>query len=451
MKKALSFTLIVAVLLLAALNAFAGGQGEKGMASGQVTLLFWPGPESDAMQKVIDAYNAGQGKTDGVRVKQLLFSRQGFFDKELTDLAAASTQFDLNLVTTYTLGSYAPYLAPIDSFAAPDAVKSFIPSALDTLRFKGKLYGVPTDVSVHFLFYRSDLISRLQSDQSWAATYSQIAKSVLGQDLTPKDPADWTWNDYLATVLFFTKSINPDSPTAYGTVLQLKNLIFNIMIWDDVLASNGGNWLDAQGNVIINSPAAKASLQVYQTIIDNKATPAGSVNYEFPETNEAFSTGQAATALQWNAAFPILNDPKQSPMVAGKVGIAPIPAGSAGHKTHEHSLGIGLNNASKNKDDAGKFLVYLLSQDAMEIYAKAGGTPPVSPVLNAMASTRPDFSKVAEYLDTYGYVINGGTASYAVPVYQILADELSAVWAGQKSIDAALSSAASRMTSTISK
>jgi multiple sugar transport system substrate-binding protein len=133
------------------------------------------------------------------------------------------------------------------------------------------------------------------------------------------------------------------------------------------------------------------------------------------------------------------------------VGIAPVPAGSAGHKTHEHSLGIGLNNASKNKDAAGKFLVYLLSQGVLEIYAKAGGTPPVSPVLSAMAATRPDFSTVAEYLDKYSYVINDGTAPYAVPVYQILADEFSAVWAGQESIDAALASAALHMTSTINK
>ena len=451
MKRILSFILFVAVSLVATFTALAAGQEEKGTATSQVTLLFWPGPESDAMRKVIDAYNIGEGKTDGVSVKQLLFSRQGFFDRELKDLAAASTQFDLIPVTTYTLGSYAPYLAQIDSYATADAVKLFIPSTLDTLRLKGNLYGVPTEVSVHFLYYRSDLISRLQSDRSWAEKYSQIAKSVLGQDMTPQDPADWIWNDYLATALFFTKALNPDSPVTYGTVLQLKNLIFNIMIWDDVLASNGGNWLDAQGNVIINSPEARASLQIYQTIIDNKATPPGSTNYEFPETNMAFSTGLAATALQWNAAFPILNDPKRSPLVAGKVGIAPIPAGSAGHKTHEHSLGIGLNNASKNKDAAGKFLAYLLSQGGMEIYAMAGGTPPVSSVLSAMATKRPDFSKVAEYLDKYGYIINDGTASYAVPVYQILADEFSEVWTGQKTIDAALANGALRMTSTISK
>ena len=86
--------------------------GGAATAQETVTLLFWPGPESDAMQAVVDAYNEGPGAEAGVEVEQLLFSRQGYFEKELADLAAGSTEFDLALVTTYTLGRYAPYLEP---------------------------------------------------------------------------------------------------------------------------------------------------------------------------------------------------------------------------------------------------------------------------------------------------------------------------------------------------
>ena len=430
--------LMLVVLMLLGLAGIAQAQEN-------VTLLFWPGPESNAMQKVIDAYNAGPGKQDGVHVKQLLYSRQGFFDKELSDLSAGSKAFDLNLVTTYTLGQYAPYLTPIDSYIQGDPTKDFLPAALKSLNFDGKQYGVPSDVSLHFLYYRSDLIQKLMSDSAWQTKYGDISEKYLGTRLQPKDPQNWDWNDYIATSLFFTKSINSDSPTQYGTALQLKNLIFNIMIWDDVLVSNGGNWLDSQGNVTIDSPAAKRALQIYQTIIDNKAAPPGSLNYEFPESNQAFMNDQVATMLQWNAAFATLNDPKQAPKVAGKVGIAPPPAGEAGHATHVHSLGIGMNAASTHKEAAAKFLNYLLTADAMKIYADAGGSPPVASVLNSMAAQRPDFAKMAEYLDKYGYVIRGGTAAYAVPAYTVLADQFSAVWSGQKSIDAALSDAATKL------
>ena len=48
------------------------------------------------------------------------------------------------------------------------------------------------------------------------ATYKKIALEQLGKELEPKDPADWTWDDYLAASFFFTKAYNPDSPTEYG-------------------------------------------------------------------------------------------------------------------------------------------------------------------------------------------------------------------------------------------
>jgi multiple sugar transport system substrate-binding protein len=416
-----------------------------------VTFLFWPGPESEAMQKVIDAYNAKQGVTDNVDVSMLLYSRQGFFDKLLADMAAGSTDFDLNLVTTYSLGRYAPYLTPLNGYLAGDPSKVFIQASLNSLALDKIQYGVPTDVSLHFTFYRKDLIQQLMSNPAWQKTYAAVSQKYLGKSMKPVDPASWTWDDYLAATLFFTKSINPDSPTQFGTVLQLKNLIYNIMIWQSTLVSYGGNWMDKNGTVTIDSEAARKGLQIYQTIIDNKATPSGSLNYEFPESNEAFKSGQVATMLQWNAAYSTLTDPAQSPGVADKVGIAPLPAGPEGHKTHVHSLGVGMNKASLHKAAAAKFVNYLFTADAMAVYGRAGGSPPVSSVLQGMASNRPEFPVVAEYLEKYAYVINGGTASYAVPVYEMLAEEFSAVWAGNQSIDVALSNAAKRMQELMKK
>ncbi len=418
-----------------------------GVASAQetVTLLFWPGPESEAMQAVVDAYNAGPGAEDGVTVEQLLFSRQGYFDKELADLAAGSTEFDLALVTTYTLGRYAPYLEPLGDYVTSDPSGTFIPTALTSLQADGEQYGVPTDVSLHFTYYRQDLIDQLLNDEAWRATYGDLSEQYLGERLEPVDPQEWTWDDYLATSLFFTQALNPDSPTRYGTALQLKNLIFNIMLWQSTMVSDGGNLFDDGGAVTIDSEAARRGLEIYGTIIDNGATPSGSLNAEYPETNEAFRSGQVATILQWNAAYNELNDPELSPLVAGKIGIAPLPAGTEGHRTHTHSLGIGMNAASTKKEAAGSFIDYLFTQEAMEAYAEAGGTPPVAAVLAGQTETRQEFAQVADYLEQYAYVVNGGTAAYAVPVYEILAEEFSGVWAGQKGVDEALSEAATRM------
>ena len=418
-------------------------------AHADVTLLFWPGPESEAMGKVIDAYNAGPGKADNNSVKQLLFSRQGYFDKEIADLAAGSKEFDLALVTTYSLGRYAPFLSPIDSHLGPKVRDVFAKPALASLALDGHQYGVPVDISVHLTYYRQDLIDRLLNDAAWKTAYSKIAQERLGKQLSPKPPADWTWDDYAATALFFTKSVNPQSPTRYGTVLQLKNLIFNVMIWQATLVSNGGNWLDEAGKPAIDGPAARKGLELYKLLIDDKATPSGSTNYEYAEANAAFGSGQAATMLQWNAAFNELNDPAKNPIVAGKVGIAAMPAGPDGHKTHLHSLGIGMNKAAPNAADAGKFLTYLASEPAMRIYGEAGGTPPVPAVLTALADKRPEFKLVARTAADDGFVVKGGASAQAVPTYNLMAQHFSAFWAGQEDVDTALKAVSDGMKAQI--
>lgn len=426
---------LVAILLL------GGAQAQE---TENVTLLFWP-PENENMQVVIDAYNEGPGAEAGVFVDQLVFSRQGYFDKELADLAAGSTEFDLNLITTYTLGRFAPYLEPIGACVSDEVNETMLPASLDSLKYQGDLYGIPTDVSLHFLYFRQDLIDELLNNEEWQARYREISEEYLGEALDPKNPADWTWDDYIATSLFFTQSINPDSPTRFGTTLQLRNLIFNIMLWQNILVSEGGNWIDEAGNVTLDTPEARRALEVYQQIIDANATPPGSINYEYAEANEAFRSGQSATMLQWNAAFNQLNDPEQSPLVAGNVGLAPPPASSEGHRTHVHSLGIGMNAASEHKEAACHFLSYLGTEEAMEIYAGVGGIPPVASVLESRANERPEFLNTSEYLNEYGFVVEGGTADYAVPVYEVLAEEFSGVWSGQQSIDAALENAQRRV------
>lgn len=416
-----------------------------GSAQADVTLLFWPGPESEAMQKVIDAYNEGPGQAEGNRVEQLLFSRQGYFDKEIADLAAGSTEFDLALVTTYTLGRYVPFLDPVGEYLDPGVKERFAPVALDSLAYEGRQYGVPTDISIHLTYYRKDLTDRLMSDTAWQATYTALAKEHLGRELAPRPADEWTWDDWMATAIFFTKSLNPESPTRYGTVLELKNLIFNVMIWQATLVSNGGDWLDAEGRPAIDSEAARKGLEAYKKLIDLKVTPADSINYEYAEANAAFGSGQAATMLQWNAAFNELNDQAKNPTVAGKVALAPMPAGSAGHKTHIHALGIGLNKASQNKADAGKFLAYLASEEALKMYGAAGGTPPVPGVLEQLVDTRPEFPLVGEHAAKYGFVVKGGTSAAAVPIYEVMAQNFSGYWAGQIDLDTALANTAKGM------
>jgi multiple sugar transport system substrate-binding protein len=425
----------VALATLTATSALAG-----------VTVLGWPGgPEEAALRKVIEAYNGQAGLAENDKVSAIFFNLDGFWDKLQTDLAAGTKEFDINLTATYAVGRYAPYMEPI---TLPEASKAVISDKVAaTMQFDGKQYGVPTDLSLHFMYFRKDLMDQLMTDAAWKARYAEISEKQLGKKMEPKDPDSWTWDDYAATALFFTKSINPDSPTRYGTVLQMKNLLFNMMIWHSTARSNGGDWRDASGKVTVDSPAFRQGLELYKKLYDAGASPKDSTSYEYAEANAAFGSGQAATMLQWNAAFADLDNKEKTPEVAGKIGTVAPPAGSAGRVTHIHGLGLGLNKSSANKEGAIKFLNWLATADAMEMYARAGGSPAMADAIVAkVAADRPDLVKLGAFAGTYGFVMNGGTSAKALAIYELQAKEFTAYWAGQKSIDDALAATTTGMT-----
>ncbi len=414
-------------------------------ARAEVTVAGWPGgPEEIALRKVVETYNAEPGRTDEDKVKLLFFNREGFFDKLLADMAAGSTTFDVNLVATYSLGKYAPFMDPVTLPAS--ATDTFGATVLNTMQYQGKQLGVPTDLSLHFMYFRKDLIDKLLADADWKATYGQIAQKYLGKTLAPKEPDDWTWDDYEATALFFTKAVNPKSPVRYGTVLQMKNLLFNIMVFESVPRSYGGNWMDASGKITIDSAAYRTALDLYKTLYDAGATPKDSLSYEFPEANAAFGSGQVATMLQWNAAAADLDNKDKTPAVAGKIGTVAPPAGPAGRFTHIHSLGLGLNKASTHKQAAVKFLTWLASPEAMTDYAQAGGSPALSDVITAKIPSRPDLGKLGSFARRYGFVMNGGTSANALAVYEAQAKAFTGYWGGTDTRDAALQQAATAMT-----
>lgn len=415
--------------------------------AGEVTILFWPGgPESHAMLQEVKNFNAGPGKAEGITAKVIFFNRNRFFDRIYADLASGSTKFDLNLLTTYSLGRYAQFQEPVERYFHEDFFKIIPNTSLALMTHEGQLYGYPTDVGSHFMIYRKDYMEALLTDSHWQENFQAIAQTFLGKPLTPKSPDDWTYEDYQATALFFTKKVNPQSPTRYGTALQLKNILFNVMLWNGVMASHGGQWFKdvQQTEPNIHSEEVKAAHRVYKFLIEQEATPKDSFNYEFQETNMAFASGQVFSIMQWNAGYVELNHPERYPNLVNKIGLAPLPTGPIGRKSHMHSLGLGMNKASQNKEEAGKVLRYLTSPESLLNYARNGGTPSVPSIL-ANLPARPELKLFSEILTHNGIVIEGSTSEHALKIYEMMADKFAVYWAGQAALDQTLAEVENEM------
>lgn len=412
-------------------SAGGTGGGDKGAGTGTVKMVLWPGPEGDAMGKVVSAYNAGQGAKDKITVDMTLLSRQDTFSKESTLMAAKSSQQDIYFVASYNIGQYANALDPLASVD----VGNYFPVAVDGLKYQNKQFALPLDVSNHFMYYRKDLLdSLLKAKATWPA-YQAVAMKAIGEKRDPKPADTWDWNDFIAMSAWFSKSGNPASPTQYGTILQAKNLLYNTMLWDDVLWGEGGSWTGPDGKANLNTPQAEKAVNVYSTIYKNNWTSKDSSQAEFPETQAALKSGKTAFAVQWSAGFAELNDKAKSPLVAGKIAIAPVP----GQKTHVHALAVALNKYSKNKTAATKFLDYLATPDAMTAYAKAGGIPAMPGVLKQNSAVNPAFDKISESIEKYGYSVPVFPNTFEA--YSKLAENLSGAWVGQQDAKSALKKA----------
>ena len=398
----------------------SSSSGSTGSGKGTVKMVLWPGPEGDAMSKVVAQYNAGQGATDGVKVDMTLLSRQDTFSKEATLMAAKSSDQDIYFVASYNVGQFAASLDPLTTIDAGN----YFPVAVDGLKYQDKQYALPLDVSNHFLIYRKDLVDAMVNDPSQKAAYAAVALKATGQQLTPKPVAQWSWMDFQAMAAYFTKGTNPTSPTKFGTILQAKNLLYNTMVWDDVLWGMGGSWTTADGKANLNTPEAQKAVKLYADIYKNGWTSPDSSQAEFPETQAALKSGNAAFAIQWSAGFAELNDKTKSPDVAGKMAIAPVP----GQKTHVHALAVALNKYATNKGAATKFLNYLAKPEAMATYAQAGGIPAMPKVLADKASINPAFPMIAESIDKYGYAEPVFPKTFQA--YSKLAEALSGAWVG---------------------
>ena len=409
-------------------------------AMAEVTVLGWPGgPEEAALRAVAEIYNARPDVAEENKVELLFTSRDGFFDKLQVDLAAGSTAFDVNLIATYSIGRYAPFMEPITLSDEAGAV--FGDTVLSTMQFDGAQYGVPTDLSLHFLYYRQDLIDALMADDAAKARYGDISEEYLGERLEPKAPADWTWTDFVANALYFSQSVNPDSPTRYGTVIQMKNLLFNMMVFHSWPRSYGADWMDEAGNITVDSEAFRTALEMAKMLYDLGATPPDSTSYEYAEANAAFAAGQVAAMVQWNAAAAELTAAQPA------TGTFAPPAGPEGRFTHIHGLGLGLNAAAENKDGAIAFLQWLSTEEAALAYARAGGAPGLAgATAAALAEERPDLVQVGEYASTYGFVMRGATSENALSVYEAQAREFTGYWAGTQDLDTAMANITAAMT-----
>jgi ABC-type glycerol-3-phosphate transport system substrate-binding protein len=310
-----------------------------------ITVLVEGGGHS-LQQAAADAFT----KETGIEVNFVEVPYQGVYDKLSAEIASGTSNYDVVTIDVVWNAAFAAHVEDLTDLFT-DAVKADFPPALVADANVGdKMMGMPAWANAEIVFYRKDL---------WEDPANQTAfKEQFGYDLAPPS----TWQQWRDMASFFTKD------GMYGTVVI--GGTSEEWMAEVLQAGSPGVILDDVGNVILDNQAHIDALENYRApLCLDKSVPDNALEISWGEAQNLFYQGQTAMMKFWAHAYKMTPEDSQ---IAGKVGIAPMIAGSAGIAAIPGPWYNVIPSTSQHKDAARQFISYLVAHNALGIEAPLG-------------------------------------------------------------------------------
>ncbi|MFI0899402.1 extracellular solute-binding protein [Streptomyces sp. NPDC020983] len=237
------------------------------------------------------------------------------------------------------------YIAPLDGTAALSDTQDFIAGPMNTTKYDGKTYGVPSVTDTLGLLYNKEI----------------FAKAGI-----TKPPA--TWDELIAD----SATIKAKVPGVAGTYVNPDSYFLF-----PVLFGEGADLADPAGKkVTINSPEAVKAVTEAKKVYDTSSLKVDFAS-AYDNMQTSFKTGKVAMLVQgpWS-----VGDDLTGSAFKGKednLGYAPVPAGSTGKAqapTGGHDLAV--YQGSRNLDAAYLFTQFMTSSASQQTIAAKNGTLP---------------------------------------------------------------------------
>jgi len=236
----------------------------------------------------------------------------------------------------------AGWLMPLDQWFTPQRQEEFLPGAVEAGTYRGKSYRVPVRADVGMLYYRKDLVP--QPPRTWEE-FERICRQA------PRFP---------------------DRSCIVFQGMQYEGLVCDFL---EYLWGAGGEVIDAEGKVVLDSPQAREALRFMRRLIDEGWAPKAVLTYQEQQSLSAFAEGKAIFMRNWPYAWTILNRPG-SPL-RGRVGIVPFihkegyeSAGTLG------GWGLGIASGIEDPEAAWRFIAFATSPEAQRIlHLRRGAVP----------------------------------------------------------------------------
>ncbi|BCW70788.1 extracellular solute-binding protein [Arthrobacter sp. NicSoilB8] len=379
---------VSAAVLLAATACGAGGPAASGGAAGSINVLVEAGGHAE-----LTAVAEKCKQETGVSANFVELPYDGLFNRLSSEFSSGSVSFDVAALDSVWLPNFKDAVQPLDELFTDDVKKDIFPSLVKEANVDGHFIGMPAWTNAEIILYRKDLFENAQNKADFKTKY--------GYDLA----APTTWKQYQDISEFFTKD------GMYGT--DVKGAVETEWL-AHVLQAGSPMVLDANNNVVIDNAAHKEALDFYVSM--TKSAPPGAAQVDWAAAQNLFNQGKTAMTRFWAHAYRQI--PKDSP-VYGKVGTAAMIGGSAGVAGVPGPWYLSVPKASKNAENAKKFIKCAYDHNDLGIQSSLGlasrisafekyqdqpgyeSFKPLIATLNAPATaTRPATTKWQQIVDT---------------------------------------------------
>jgi len=310
----------------------------------QVALI--AGPAYDPLYQCLPAFTEATSVTVNVAFR----GDHPALNRHLASLA--NVPYDV--VSTHT--KYAPsqlgFLAPLDGLIDETALQDFAPMALEMAHAGGSLYGLPRNIDVRLLHYRTDLI------ESPPATWD----GLLEQARRRNSPPD------LHGFLFPGRESG-----LFGTFFELAEMAGATLFPEDLVPD-------------IENEAGRWALGLLRTFYVEGLVPPELPEWHYDKIHECFRAGRAAMVGDWPGYYSLYRDASIS-RVHDRLGLSAYPVGPAG-KSLAYGGGhtFAVTRRGANKPEALELLLHLTAVEQQLLEARNGCVPVRRSVMRQMQS-----------------------------------------------------------------
>lgn len=365
---------LVATALAGCSGAGGGGGGGNGTGSGgsgggSINVLMVNNPQMVDLQKLTDANFT---KKTGIKVNYTVLPENDVRAKISQEFSSQAGQYDVASLSNFEIPIYAKnkWVADLTSYTSSDSAFNqgdIMKSMADSLSVDGKVYGEPFYGESSFLMYRKDVLEKKGLTMPAKPTWAEVA------DLAAKlDGAESGM-----------KGICLRGQPGWGQVFAPLTTVVNTF---------GGTWFNEDWTPGVNAPEFKEAVNFYVDLVKAHGE-AGAPQAGFTECLN--NTMQGKTAMWYDATSAAGSLESADSPSKGKFGYAPAPVNKTASSGWLYTWAWSVQEASKNKDNAWKFISWASSKEYEELVGKELGWSRVPAGKRASTYSNADYLKEA--------------------------------------------------------